>query len=144
VNPRAFEPDLDGLPSVDVADYPTRFKHNPRIGLRRVVRAALGDLHAVNEDKNVTVFIPLNLANRFLMVHGYPTLWVRLAFPGARRPLGCRPEHRTRQVCTLQFELLADAVLGLAAGAVEVLVERARRVAAGASEVTTKRGLAPS
>jgi hypothetical protein len=29
-----------------------------------------------------------------------------------------------------QFELLADAVLGLAAGAVEVLVERARRVAA--------------
>jgi hypothetical protein len=85
VNPRAFEPDLDGLPSVDVADYPTRFKHNPPIGLRSVVRAALGDLHAVNEDKNVTVFIPLNLANRFVMVHGYPTVWVRLAFPRQTR-----------------------------------------------------------
>jgi hypothetical protein len=70
VNPRAFEPDLDGPPSVDVADYPTRFKHNPRISLRGVMRAALGDLPAVNEDKNVTVFIHLNLANRFLVVHG--------------------------------------------------------------------------
>jgi hypothetical protein len=32
-----------------------------------------------------------------------------------------------------QFELLADAVLGLAAGAVEVLVERARRVPSGSA-----------
>ena len=45
-----------------------------------------------------------------------------------------------------QLELLADAVLGLAAGAIEILVEGAGIWARGVrlSEVTTKRGLAPS
>jgi hypothetical protein len=47
---------------------------------------------------------------------------------------------------TLQLALLADSVLGLAAGAVELLVERARIVAMRLRlrEVTMKRGLAPS
>jgi hypothetical protein len=90
VNPRAFEPDLDGLPSVDVADYPTRFKHNPRIGLRSVVPAALCDLHTFNEDKNVTVFIPLNLANRFLMVHGYTQHLGAFGVPWGAAAPSCR------------------------------------------------------
>jgi hypothetical protein len=46
--------------------------------------------------------------------------------------------------CTL--ELLANAVLGLAAGAVELLVETTRIVGSALRlwEVTMKRGLAPS
>jgi hypothetical protein len=57
VNRRAFEPDLDCLPLVNVADDPTRFEHNPHHGVRRVRSAALRYLHTVNKDKGVFAVI---------------------------------------------------------------------------------------
>jgi hypothetical protein len=58
-------------PSVLVAHEPSRFEHNPGVGMRRVGLAALRYLHAVNEHENVAVFIPVNLASRSSFVtHG--------------------------------------------------------------------------
>jgi hypothetical protein len=70
VHPCVLVADLDGLPALDVADHPSRFKHDPRVGLRRARQAALRYLHAVNEYENVAVFIPVNLANRCFVTHG--------------------------------------------------------------------------
>ena len=41
VNRRAFEPDLDCLPLVNVADDPTRFEHDPLHGVHRFTPTAL-------------------------------------------------------------------------------------------------------
>jgi hypothetical protein len=71
VHPSVLVPDLDCLPTLDVAHEPSRFEHNPGVGMRRVGLAALRYLHAVNEHENVAVFIPVNLASRSSFVtHG--------------------------------------------------------------------------
>jgi hypothetical protein len=72
VNRRAFEPHLDGVPMVNVANNPTRFKHNPRLGLRRVGRPASGDFYTINKDKDVLA-ITVKLTNR-LAAHDSPYL----------------------------------------------------------------------
>jgi hypothetical protein len=71
VNLRAFEPDLDCVSVINVAYDPARFKHDPSHGMCGVRQAALRYLHAVNKDKNVIVVIPVNLANGFLVNHGF-------------------------------------------------------------------------
>jgi hypothetical protein len=73
VNARAFEPDLDCVSVIDVAYDPTRFKHDPSPGLCGVGQTALRYFHAVNENKNVTVIILVNLADGFLVTHGSNT-----------------------------------------------------------------------
>src|SRR5712671_4004075 len=62
--------DLDCRPAFNVADHPSRFEHNPRVGMRRAGQAALRYLHAADEHENVTVLIPVNLANRCFVTHG--------------------------------------------------------------------------
>jgi hypothetical protein len=49
--PRAFVPDLDCVPVVNVAYGPTGFKHDPCHGLRRMRRAALRDFHPIDKDE---------------------------------------------------------------------------------------------
>jgi len=71
MNPRAFEPDLYCVFVINVAHDPTRFKHDPSPGMCGVRQAALRYFHAVNEDKNVIVIILVNLANGFLVNHGF-------------------------------------------------------------------------
>src|SRR5262249_56045533 len=93
-------PDLDCLPALDVPDCPSRFEHNPRVCMPRVGQAALRYLHAVNEYENVTVFIPMNLANRCFVTHGSRTriLWLlrHLEFDGADTR---RSVQRQRRSC---------------------------------------------
>jgi hypothetical protein len=69
VNPRAFEPHLDCVPVVNVADNPTRFKHNPSHGVCRVREPTLGDFHPVHKDKDVVVIVPEKLTNG-IVAHG--------------------------------------------------------------------------
>jgi hypothetical protein len=71
VNSRAFEPDLDCVSFVNVADDPTRFEHDPRHGMRGVGSAALRDFHTVNKDKGVFAVI-VKFTNG--IVHGSYTL----------------------------------------------------------------------
>jgi hypothetical protein len=70
VHPSGLVPDLDCRPAFNVADHPSRFEHNPRVGMRRAGQAALRYLHAADEHENVTVLIPVNLANRCFVTHG--------------------------------------------------------------------------
>jgi hypothetical protein len=66
MNLRAFEPDLDCAPAVDVADDPTRFEHNPQHGVRSVMLAPFRDFHPVNKDKDVIILICAKLADGFV------------------------------------------------------------------------------
>jgi hypothetical protein len=66
MNPRRFEPHLDCVPAVNVADDPTRFKHNPHHGVRGSGVSAFRDFHTVNKDKDVIVIIPVKLTNGFV------------------------------------------------------------------------------
>jgi hypothetical protein len=63
VNPCAFEPDLDCIPVVNVAYDPTRFEHDPRLGMRGVGEPAFRDFYTVDKDKDVIVIVPVNLTN---------------------------------------------------------------------------------
>jgi hypothetical protein len=64
VHPCVLVADLDCLPALDVAHAPSRFEHNPGVGLRRVGQAAPRYLRAADEYEHVAVFIPVNLASR--------------------------------------------------------------------------------
>jgi hypothetical protein len=66
MNLRRFEPHLDCVPAVNVADDPTRFKHNPHHGVRGSGVSAFRDFHTVNKDKDVIVIIPVKLTNGFV------------------------------------------------------------------------------
>jgi hypothetical protein len=83
VNPRAFEPYLDCVPVINVANNPTRFKHNPCHGLRSVREPTLGDFHPVDKDKDVFLIILVKLTNGFVghgsaprISCGVPGRWV--------------------------------------------------------------------
>jgi len=64
--------DLDRLSTLDVADHPSWFEDNPRVGLCCAGRAALRYLPPADEQENVIVLILVNLANRCFVTHALP------------------------------------------------------------------------
>jgi hypothetical protein len=65
------------MPVVNVANDPTRFQHDPRLGLRGTAESAFRDLRSVNEDEKLFAVI-LKFADRFLVAHGSTPLGLNL------------------------------------------------------------------
>jgi hypothetical protein len=99
VHPKALAADLDCPPALDVADYPSRFEHNPPVGMGRVGQTAFRYLHAADEYENVTVFILANLESRSsLVTHGSALefAWLALTFRVGGPDLRRAAQHGTK------------------------------------------------
>jgi hypothetical protein len=108
VNHRAFVLDLE--PIVNVAHGPTRFKHDPSRGSRRVDRVALRYFHPVDKDKKVLAVI-LKFADRFVFAHGSTPLIHNIlgsGGPDTRRrwcyPVSCTAKKRGTMAKKLKID----------------------------------------